>query len=75
LSKRNFSDQGVENVGRRRRWPWLLLFLLVIGVSLWVPLYNRMEPRLFGIPFFYWFQSILVVVTALLTALAYRARV
>lgn len=62
-------------MNNRRRWPWLLLFLLVITVALWVPLYNRIEPRAFGIPFFYWFQSVMVVVTAVLTALAHRARV
>jgi len=58
----------------RRRWPWWLLFAAVSVVALWVPLYNRIEPELFGIPFFYWFQTSLIVVTALLTALAYRAR-
>ncbi|MCC7463925.1 MAG: DUF3311 domain-containing protein [Gammaproteobacteria bacterium] len=59
----------------RRRWPWLLLFLVVSVVALCVPLYNRIEPQVFGIPFFYWFQSVMIVVTAVLTALAYRARV
>ncbi len=59
----------------RRRWPWWLLFVAVSMLALWVPLYNHIEPRLFGIPFFYWFQTVLIVVTALLTALAYRARV
>jgi hypothetical protein len=59
----------------RRRWPWLLLFLVVVAVSLWVPLYNRVEPRLLGIPFFYWFQFAWIAVSAVLTALAYRARV
>ncbi|HET8899169.1 MAG TPA: DUF3311 domain-containing protein [Rhodanobacteraceae bacterium] len=57
-----------------RRWPWWLLFLLLIAVSLWVPLYNRIGPRLLGIPFFYWFQFVWIMVTAVVTALAYRAR-
>jgi hypothetical protein len=38
-----------------RHWPRLLLivpFLLVV----WVPFYNRVEPTLGGIPFFYWYQ-------------------
>jgi hypothetical protein len=49
-----------------------LLFLIVIAVALWVPLYNRGEPSLFGIPFFYWFQTAWIVAGAAATALAYR---
>jgi hypothetical protein len=30
----------------------------------WVHLYNRIEPQLFGIPFFYWWQILWVVLTA-----------
>jgi hypothetical protein len=63
------------NTTTRRRWPWLLLFLAVVTVSLWVPLYNRVEPRLLGIPFFYWFQFAWIAFSAAVTALAYRARV
>src|SRR5829696_4398973 len=43
-------------VRRRARWnPWTLL-LLVPLVALFTPLYNRTEPRLLGLPFFYWAQ-------------------
>jgi len=49
-----------------------LLFLIVIAVALWVPLYNRLEPSFFGIPFFYWFQTAWIVAAAAATALAYR---
>jgi Protein of unknown function (DUF3311) len=48
----------------------LLLVLAVVG--LWVPLYNRTGPSAFGIPFFYWFQILWIVVGALVTGLAYR---
>jgi hypothetical protein len=34
-------------------------------VALWAPLYNSTSPELFGIPFFYWFQMLLVLVSAL----------
>jgi Protein of unknown function (DUF3311) len=50
------------------------LFVVVAGVSLWVPVYNRAEPALAGIPFFYWFQVTWILVAALATALAYRLR-
>lgn len=36
------------------RWHWLLL--LPIVAPLLTPLYNRIEPQLFGLPFFYWCQ-------------------
>ncbi|MGH8455692.1 MAG: DUF3311 domain-containing protein [Stenotrophobium sp.] len=62
------------NSPRKRAW-WLLLLIAVVAVSLWVPLYNRVEPRLAGIPFFYWFQFVWIVVSGACTALAYRARI
>jgi Protein of unknown function (DUF3311) len=50
------------------------LFLVVALVALWVPFYNRAEPAVFGIPFFYWFQLAWILVTAAATAIAYRLR-
>jgi hypothetical protein len=42
------------------------LFLVVPSVlALLPPLYNRIEPALFGVPFFYWFQLLLIPVSAL----------
>ena len=40
-------------------------------VLLWVPSYNRIEPSLAGIPFFYWYQMAWVIVTAGLTLIVY----
>ena len=34
-------------------------------LALWAPLYNSTQPALFGIPFFYWFQLLLVPISAL----------
>ena len=53
----------------RIRWHYLLL--LPPLVLLWVPTYNRIEPSLAGIPFFYWYQMLWVVVTAGLTFIVY----
>lgn len=59
---------------RRGGRSWLYLFLLVQFVlCLWVPLYNRVEPSFAGMPFFYWFQLLLVLVGAALTAIVYFA--
>ena len=54
----------------RIRWHYLLL--LPPLVLLWVPTYNRIEPSLAGIPFFYWYQMAWVVLTAGLTFIVYR---
>ena len=39
----------------RLHWP-RLLFLVPLLAMLWVPSYNRLEPTLGGVPFFYWYQ-------------------
>lgn len=41
---------------------------LVLGP--WVSLYNRLTPRLGGIPFFYWSQLAWILLTGVLCALA-----
>ena len=54
------------------RFNRLLLLLPFLGL-LWVPLYNRREPVLFGFPFFYWYQLAWVPLTVLLVWLVYRS--
>jgi Na+/proline symporter len=39
--------------------------------ALWVTSYQRLTPKLFGFPFFYWYQLLWVVIGAGLTGLAY----
>jgi hypothetical protein len=49
----------LENKGR-----YVVLFLLILipsVVNLSISLYNRNMPELFGIPFFYWFQTLWLV--------------
>jgi hypothetical protein len=41
------------------------LLLLPCVLSLCVGFYNTVDPTLFGIPFFYWFQLLLIPVSAL----------
>jgi hypothetical protein len=48
-----------------------LLFLPFIGL-LWVPFYNFADPKIFGFPFFYWYQFLWVPVTSILMYLVYR---
>ena len=51
-----------------------VLFTIVAAVTLAVPLYNRAEPSIGGVPFFYWFQVAWILVSAVTTAIAYRLR-
>jgi hypothetical protein len=53
-----------------RAWNWLLLVPL-IG-TLIPPIYNVQDPKLIGIPFFYWYQLLWVPISVAVTALVYR---
>ncbi len=55
--------------GAKRRWYWLLLIPYV--VMLWVPSFNSIEPSLYGIPFFYWYQFVWIAITALFILAVY----
>jgi Protein of unknown function (DUF3311) len=49
-----------------RGWSWwYLLFVVQFVVILWPPFYNKIDPTFAGIPFFYWFQLLWVLVTAI----------
>ncbi len=49
----------------------VLLGLTGVGL-LWVGIYSRLRPTLGGIPFFYWYSMLWVIVNAGLQAIAYR---
>jgi len=53
----------------KRRFYWLLLIPYV--VRHWVPSYNKIEPSLAGIPFFYWYQFVWIALTALIVWAVY----
>ena len=55
---------------RRGHWAYWLL-LIVIPFTMYVPLYNRVDPTFLGFPFFYWFQLAWIFVGAALTAVVY----
>jgi Protein of unknown function (DUF3311) len=59
----------------RKGRSWLLLLLLIpFIVLLWPPFYNSNLPTFIGIPFFYWFQLLWIIITAILMALMYLLR-
>nr|BBH95962.1 hypothetical protein KTA_41610 [Thermogemmatispora argillosa] len=61
--------QPRESVERRGRlWPFTLL-LIPFLTAVCPALYNQVEPTLFGVPFFYWFQMLWIMVTATIVGL------
>lgn len=55
-----------------KRDPWWLALLLAPFISvLWIPFFNRIEPQLWRIPFFFWHQFLWVAISAIVTALVY----
>lgn len=58
----------------RSGWSWwYLLFLIEFVAVLWPPFYNRAEPSWIGIPFFYWYQLVWVLIAAAVNAIVYFA--
>lgn len=62
------NDGSSEN--RASRWWYAPLLVSFIAV-LWVPFFNRIEPKIWGIPFFFWYQFLWVIISALITAFVY----
>ncbi len=50
---------------------WYLLFIIQFVAVLWPPFYNKAEPAVAGMPFFYWYQLLWVIIGAILTAIVY----
>jgi hypothetical protein len=58
---------------RREPWKWYALLLIPFVATLWVPFYDRVEPSLGGVPFFYWYLLAWIAVVAVLNATVYWA--
>jgi uncharacterized protein DUF3311 len=55
---------------RGSRW-WYALLLVPIVALLWVPIYAKDSPELFGFPFFYWYQLAWVPGSVVITYFVY----
>ena len=51
-------------------WNWLLVIPLL--ATLYPPLYNRIKPTLFDLPFFYWYQLMAIGISVIVTLLVFR---
>jgi hypothetical protein len=56
--------------GDRSPWNWLLIIPIVVPL---IPaLYNAVEPKLFGLPLFYWLQLAFIILGVTTTTLVYQ---
>jgi len=56
----------------RSGWSWWYLLFVVQYVAVLFPsFYNKVEPQWIGIPFFYWYQMLWVILSAIFTAIVY----
>ena len=69
---RNYAPprQSRRRADDRRPINWLLLIPIVM--PLLVPLYNRVDPKLAGIPFFYWYQMATALVAIVVMTFLYQ---
>jgi hypothetical protein len=68
------SQEPTASPHRRSTGLWVVIVLILIPpvvVPLWVPIYDKTDPTLWGFPFFYWFQFLLILCSAVLTVVAY----
>jgi Protein of unknown function (DUF3311) len=68
------SQQSPARPRRSSSGLWVLIVVLLVPpvvLPLWVPLYDKTDPTLWGFPFFYWFQFAMIVMSAGLTLIAF----
>jgi hypothetical protein len=54
------------------RWTIVVILLIpAVVLPLLVGVYDRTDPELWGFPFYYWFQFLLIPIVAVLTSVAY----
>jgi hypothetical protein len=64
------SEQSTKHAsGRKKPLRWLLVLPFI--AVLWVPFYNSVEPSLGGIPFFYWYQLLWVLLSSVIVYVVY----
>ena len=73
MAERPVAERAASGRTSRDRSPVNWLLLVPILLVIWPPLFNKVDPKLFGIPFFYWFQLAVIPIGVACTAAAYLA--
>ena len=62
-----------DNTERKPRVSfWRILLVVPFLATLWVPFFNHAKPEIAGFPFFYWYQLLWVVLSAILIWIVWR---
>jgi hypothetical protein len=70
----SMSSPDVPTRGPARPGPYIItgiLLTIAVVVPLYVPVYSMDEPRLAGMPFFYWYQMTWIPITSALVGISY----
>ena len=63
-------DNGSGSGRGAAKWLYLLLIIPFIA-TLWPPFYNSLTPYWMGIPFFYWYLFLWIIITPMITGAVY----
>lgn len=63
-------DNGSVRSRGAANWLYLLLIIPFIA-TLWPPFYNALQPEWLGIPYFYWYQFLWIILSAIITGVVY----
>ncbi len=66
------AEPGVPHTDKGKLVAAGILLLIPIVALMWVPSYAREDPKLFGFPFFFWYQFIWVFLCSGMTWAAYK---
>ncbi|MET8507919.1 DUF3311 domain-containing protein [Streptomyces sp. NPDC004787] len=66
------ATQGKQSVITPTRVVIALCLFAPFVAMLWVSSYAKVEPTFVGVPFFYWYQMLWVVISTVLTMVAYK---
>jgi hypothetical protein len=73
MADRPLPDTSTTERSTETRSPVAWLLLVPVVLVLWPPLFNKISPTLFGIPFFYWYQLAVIPIGVACTTVVYRA--
>ena len=62
------TNGGRTRTGRRAAY---LLLLIPFVALLWVPFYATATPAVAGVPFFYWYQVLWILISTAITGVVY----